>query len=174
MNFDQSAVNPLNSQANVLDPVTGARRQILGGLVFAGVNGAPTAQGNQPAVKAAPRVGAVYSLNDKTVLRGGWGLYYSPWNFPAAGTTGWGQAGYSAHDQRAAGRSGVPTVSLSNPFPAGSVQPSGNTLGLLTGAGGDIYFVDPNKGAPRVQQYSADFQRELPRRHEHQRSATPA
>ena len=48
----------------------------MGGLVFAGVNGAPTVQGNQPAIKAAPRVGAVYSFNDKTVLRGGWGLYY--------------------------------------------------------------------------------------------------
>ena len=37
VNFDQNAVNPLNANANVIDPVTGARRQILGGLVFAGV-----------------------------------------------------------------------------------------------------------------------------------------
>ena len=44
-------------------------------------------------------------------------------------------------------------MTLSNPFPNGIVQPSGNTLGLLTGAGGDICFVDPNKGAPKVQQY---------------------
>ena len=161
INFDQNAVNPMNSQVTVLDPVTGARRQILGGLVFAGVDGAPTAQGNQPAVKAAPRVGGVFSVNDKTVLRGGWGLYYSPWNFPAAGTTGWGQIGYSATTNVPQASAGVPTVSLSNPFPAGLVQPSGSTLGLLTGAGGDVYFVDPNKGAPRVQQYSADFQREL-------------
>jgi hypothetical protein len=160
VNFDQAAVNPLNSQVNVVDPVSGAKRQILGGLVFAGVNGAATAQGNQPAVKTAPRIGAVYSINDKTVIRGGWGLYYSPWNFPAAGTTGWGQIGYSATTQLPQ-TSGVPTVTLSNPFPAGLAQPSGNSLGLLTGAGGDIYFIDPNKGAPRVQQYSADFQREL-------------
>ena len=90
--FDQAAVNPLSSQVNLIDPVTGAKRQILGGLVFAGVNGAPTVQGNQPAMKTAPRVGAVYSFDDKTVLRGGWGLYYSPWNFPAAGTTGWGRS----------------------------------------------------------------------------------
>ena len=62
VNFDQTAVSPLNSNANVIDPVTGARRQINGGLIFAGQNGAPTAQGNQPAIKAAPRVGAVYSL----------------------------------------------------------------------------------------------------------------
>jgi hypothetical protein len=160
VNFDQAAINPLNSQVNVVDPVTGAKRQILGGLVFAGVNGATTVQGNQPAVKTAPRIGAVYSINDKTVIRGGWGLYYSPWNFPAAGTNGWGQIGYSATTILPQ-TSGVPTVSLSNPFPAGLVQPSGNSLGLLTGAGGDIYFIDPNKGAPRVQQYSADFQREL-------------
>jgi hypothetical protein len=162
VNFDQSAVNPLNSQVNVVDPVTGAQRQILGGLIFAGQNGAPTVQGNQPAIKPAPRVGAVYSLNDKTVLRGGYGLFYSPWNYPAAGTTGWGQLGYSATTLVQQSTSGAPTVSMSNPFPAGLVQPSGNSLGLLTGTGGDIYFVDPNKGAPRVQQFSADLQRELP------------
>ena len=116
-------------------------------------NGAPTAQGNQPAIKAAPRVGAVYSLDDKTVIRGGWGLYYSPWNFPAAGTNAWGQTGYSSQTNVPQSTSGVPTVTLSNPFPGGVIQPSGNTLGLLTGTGGDIFFVDPNRGAPRVQQY---------------------
>jgi trimeric autotransporter adhesin len=42
------------------------------------------------------------------------------------------------------------------------VQPTGNERGLLTGTGGDIFFVDPDKGAPRVQQFSVDIQRELP------------
>ena len=51
---------------------------------------------------------------------------------------------------------------MSNPFPNGLVQPTANSRGLLTGTGGDIYFVDPDKGAPRVQQFSADLQRELP------------
>ena len=161
VNFDQTAVNPLNNLVNVVDPVTGQRRQILGGLVFAGVNGAPAAQGHQPAIKAAPRVGMVFSVNERTVLRGGWGLYYSPWNYPAAGTTGWGQIGYSATTNIVQPTTN-PTVTMSNPFPGGLVQPSGNALGLLTGAGGDVSFIDPNKGAPRVQQYSADFQRELP------------
>ena len=109
-----------------------------------------------------PRVGFAFSLNDKTVLRGGYGLFYSPWNYPAAGTTGWGQIGYSATTLVQQSTSGAPTVSMTNPFPAGLVQPTGNTLGLLTGTGGDIYFVDPNKGAPRVHQFSADLQRELP------------
>src|SRR5207247_9727301 len=115
----------------------------------------------QPAVKAAPRIGAVFSFNEKTVLRGGWGLYYSPWNYPAAGTTGWGQIGYSATTQIQQPQ-GVPTITMSDPFPTGLVKPTGNSLGLLTGTGGDIFFVDPNKGAPRVQQFSVDIQRELP------------
>ena len=162
--FDKNAVSPLNSSVNVIDPVTGLRRDIMGGLIYAGVNGAPEEQGDQPAIKAAPRVGLVYSFSPKTVLRGGWGLYYSPWNYAAAGTDGWGQIGYSATTQvvnpQTAGS--VPTTTIDNPFPQGLVQPSGNSLGLLTGAGGEVRFVDPSKGAPRVQQYSADLQRELP------------
>ena len=119
VNFDQTAVNPLNSLVKLIDPVTGTQRQILGGLIYAGQNGAPTAQGHQPAIKPAPRVGAVYSFNEKTILRGGWGLYFSPWNYPAAGTTGWGQIGYSATTLVPQVTSGVPTVSMSNPFPNG-------------------------------------------------------
>lgn len=160
VNFDQSAVSPLNGLANVIDPLTGERRTLKGGLIFAGDSGAPRAQGNQPAVKIAPRAGAVYSLNEKTVIRGGWGLYFAPWNYPAAGTTGWGQIGYSATTEIQQ-TAGTPTVTMSNPFPNGLVQPSRNSQGLLTGTGGDIYFVDPNKGAPRVQQYSLDVQRDL-------------
>jgi len=161
VNFDQTAVSPLSGQVAFTDPITKQPRQILGGLVFAGVNGAPTVQGNQPAVKPAPRAGAVYSFNEKTVIRGGWGLYYSPWNYPAAGTTGWGQIGYSA-TTLVPQPTGIPTVTMSNPFPNGLVKPSGNTQGLLTGTGGDIYFIDPDKGSPHVQQYSFDLQRELP------------
>jgi trimeric autotransporter adhesin len=160
VDFDRSAVSPLDSMVNVLDPITGQRRQILGGLIFAGQNGAPTEQGNQPALKVAPRVGAVYSFNDKTVLRGGWGLYYSPYNYPSAATTNWGQIGYSA--TTVVGQSTVPSVTIDNPFPNGLIQPSGNSQGLLTGTGGEIFFIDPDKGAPRAQQYSVDLQRELP------------
>ncbi|HEX8031887.1 MAG TPA: TonB-dependent receptor, partial [Vicinamibacterales bacterium] len=163
--FDYDAISPLNDRANVIDPVTGQRRTIMGGLMYAGVNGNSTEQGNQPAVKVAPRVGAVYSFSPKTVLRGGWGLYYAPWNYAAAGTNGWGQIGYSATTelvQTAQTRNSLPTTSIDNPFPTGLVQPSANSLGLLTGTGGEIRFVDQTKGAPRVQQYSADLQRELP------------
>ncbi len=161
VDFATTSLSPLNDRVNLLDPLTGQRRQIFGGLIYAGENGAPLEQGNQPAVKVAPRAGAVYSFNDKTVLRGGVGVYYAPWNYAAAGTTGWGQIGYSATTEIQQTQ-GTPTITMSNPFPGGVIQPSGSSLGLLTGTGGDIYFVDPNKGAPRAYQYSADLQRELP------------
>jgi trimeric autotransporter adhesin len=162
VDFNKTDVNPLNSSVNLIDPITGQRRTILGGLVFAGQNGASTHQGDQPAMKVAPRVGAVYSLTEKTVLRGGWGIYYSPWVYPSAGTNSWGQYGFAATTDVPQSTGSVPTVSMSNPFPAGLVQPSGSNLGYLTGVGGTIQYVDPTKGAPRVQQYSADLQRELP------------
>jgi hypothetical protein len=165
VDFARTTVSPLDSLVNVIDPVTGQRRQLMGGLVYAGQNGAPTEQGNQSAVKVAPRVGAVYSFSPKTVLRAGWGLYYVPWNYAAAGTDGWGQIGYSATTQitgQPQTANSVPVVRFSNPFPNGLVQPTANALGMLTGTGGEVRFVDPNKGAPRVQQYSFDLQRELP------------
>ena len=100
------------------------------------------------------------------MVRGGWGLYYSPWNYAAAGTDGWGQIGYSATTQinnpQTAGS--IPTTTIDNPFPAASCSRRAIRSGLLTGTGGEIRFVDPNKGAPRVQQYSVDVQRELPTR----------
>jgi hypothetical protein len=161
VNFDQNAVSPLNSMVNFTDPITGQPRQLKGGLIFAGQNGAPTVQGHQPKVNPAPRVGVVYSFNDKNVVRGGYGLFYAPWNYPAAGTTNWGQIGYSSTTNMNQAV-GVPTTTIDNPFPTGLVQPSGNSLGLLTGTGSDVFFVDPNKGASKAQQYSVDYQRELP------------
>ena len=99
------------------------------------------------------------------MLRGGYGLYWAPWNYPApsTSTSNYGQVGFTQNTvipQTA----GTPTVTLTNPFPNGCSQPSGNSRGALTGVGSDISFVDQNRTAPRVQQYSVDLQRELRRR----------
>ena len=55
----------------------------------------------------------------------------------------------------------MPITSLENPYPA-LVQPIGSSLGLLTGVGSTINYVDQDKGDPKVHQYSFDVQRELP------------
>ena len=132
-----------------------------GGLIYAGVNGNPEVQGDQPAAKFSPRVGFVYSLNPKTVVRGGYGIYQAPWNYQGVGSANYGQIGYSTNTFMVQDRF-KPTTSLTNPFPAGVVQPVGNSLGALTGVGTQIEFIDQDKKAPYVQQYSVDVARELP------------
>jgi hypothetical protein len=163
--FDQTLTNALTNRVTIpADPVAGTpARQVVGGFMYAGVDGNPTEQGNRPAVTWSPRVGAVYSFDDKTVLRGGYGVFYAPWNFPGPGTANYGQIGFTNITQMTGQDQFRPTVTLDNPFPNGLVQPSGNSLGALAGVGTSVEYVDQNKGAPRVQQYSLDFQRELAR-----------
>ena len=164
--FDPKATSALSSVVipATVDPSGGTpSRGVAGGLLYAGVDGNNTYQGNPPSLKYSPRVGAVYSLNTKTVLRGGYGLYWAPWNYPVPSSTAsnYGQIGFTQNTVSPQ-TAGTPTVGLSNPFPNGLVAPRGNTLGALSGAGTTISFVDQNRTAPRVQQYSADLQRELP------------
>ena len=164
--FDPNVTNALSSVTLPADGTAGVgARTVSGGLMYAGVNGNPTTQGNPPKIKASPRVGIVYSLNSNTVLRGGYGLFWAPYNYPtpSTGTNNYGQVGYSQNTvlvQSAPGA--VPTTSLTNPFPNGLVQPLGNSLGTLSGVGTNISYVDQNSTAPRVQQFSVDLQRELP------------
>ncbi len=156
--FDQTATSPLDA----LVPKTGllAGRTIRGGLLFAGVNGAPDYQGDPPAIKFAPRVGATYAINPSTVLRGGYGTFYAPWQYNAANHGQIGFARQTSLNQSSAERD-VPITTLDNPFPAGLQRPFGSSLGLLTGVGGSINYIDQEKGAPIVHQYSVDVQREL-------------
>ncbi len=55
-----------------------------------------------------------------------------------------------------------PTVTLTNPYPNGLLQPIGNALGALTNVGAQINFIDQTRKAPKVHQYSVDLSRELP------------
>jgi len=161
--FNPTLSNALTTAVTIpADSVAGtSSRQVLGGFQYAGVNGASTEQGNLPALSVAPRVGAVYALDAKTVLRGGYGMFTAPWNYAGPGSANYGQIGYTNVTQMTGQNQFTPTISLDNPFPSGLVQPSGNSLGALAGVGTSVEFVDPNKKSSRVQQFSADVQREL-------------
>jgi hypothetical protein len=155
--FDRT-LNPGGALGNVVNPLSGQR--IVGGLVYAGVNGAPTTQGDPPAIKTSPRLGIVYSMNPKTAIRAGYGLYWAPWNYQAPSNVNYGQIGASRQTFINQGQF-YPTTTLSNPFPGSLLAPVGNVNGPLTGVGGEIRFIDQEKSAPHVHMYSADVTREV-------------
>ena len=144
-------------------PVQVAGLDLKGGLMYAGLDGNPTRQGN-PLNGVAPRGGFAYSLTDKTVLRGGYGFFWVPTVAAGTGESAIGSRGYSASTTMLTSADGglTPLNTLSNPFPNGTTPPQGNSLGMLTGAGGDIDFISQDSKPGYVQQYSFDVQRELP------------
>jgi len=161
--YDRNMTSALSSVIIPADPVAGTpARAVTGGLMYAGVNGNPTTQGNPPKLKTSPRVGAVYSFTTNTVMRGGYGIYWAPYNYPipSTSTSNYGQVGYT-QNTLVQQTPGTPTVTLTDPFPNGVLQPTGNSLGALSGLNSNIAFVDQNRSAPRVQQWSADLQHEL-------------
>ena len=141
---------------------------LTGGLLYAGAAGAPTHQGDPNRLQFGPRVGAAYAIDDRTVLRAGYGLYWAPPQGISADEYGSGTPGFS----QTTNYIGVganpfvpcPSCSLINPFPNGIAAPAGNSAGRLTGVGGTIEFVDPRSRLAHFHRFSADVQRELPGR----------
>jgi hypothetical protein len=137
--------------------VAGSTVPAVGGVEFAGQNGYSTSTGATPN-KISPRGGFAYAIDDKTVFRGGYGLFYQPIVYSGSAALA---PGYVLTNSIAS-QSGVPTVSLSNPFPTLSTTPTGNSLGVSTSVGSTLTVIDQARKAPFFQSYSADVQRELP------------
>lgn len=149
---------------NATFPVQVPGLNLRGGLMYAGQNGYPTYQGNPNKNQIAPRGGFAWSLGNSTAIRGGWGFFWAPTQYPATTEAALGARGYSAATTFLASIDNnlTPAGQLSNPFPNSITQPQGNSLGLLTGAGGVVDFPDQNARTGYVQQYSIDLRRELP------------
>jgi len=108
-----------------------------------------------------PRAGFAYKLADKTVVRGGWGIYTTPFVF----SNGITQMGYSQSTPfTATQNSGLTFQStLSNPYPLGVLQPVGNTLGPNTFLGQTLNrFMPVDIQAAQLSRYLVNVQRELP------------
>jgi hypothetical protein len=139
---------------------------LRGGLMYAGVDGYPTHQSDPSKTKFSPRVGFAWSLNPKTVVRGGYGLFWAPYQYAFPDETNLGARGFTQLTDYVASTNGGLTpcagCSIVNPFPNGISQPSGSAGGILTGAGGTVNFNDQFRKSAYVHQYSVDFQREIP------------
>jgi hypothetical protein len=105
-----------------------------------------------------PRVGFAYSVNSKTVVRGGYGLYYAPLIYNDFGRGG--AIGYSPGQLNInGGLDAAPDLFLRNFRAAPTPNPSSQVIGLLDQ---DIDYFDRNFKVGRTAQYSLDLQRELP------------
>lgn len=163
--FDPNAAQPFAAQAaaNYLarstTPEVSALRT-LGGLNFVGVGGNPRGVYDTPKRNLMPRFGVAYKLNDKTVIRTGYGVFF-------------GFLGQRRGDVILSGFSRntpfVPTLdngltfsnTLSNPFPSGILEPVGSAQGAQTFVGQGITYFDQKPVMPYMQRWQFGIQREL-------------
>jgi hypothetical protein len=112
-----------------------------------------------------PRFGLAYSLNDKTVVRAGYGIYFDPSRASASANSvevkGFRQTTPWVNTYQ--GDGATPWGRLSNPFPNGVLLPPGRSLGLLTDVGFQASGPDRSLNAtPYEQSWSFGIQRSIP------------
>ena len=154
---------------------------VRGGTLYLANGASPDTMNN---AKAAwmPRVGFAYQINDKTVLRGGWGMFYDTNNVLNDGIN---QTGYSRGTGTTITNDNGLTFNFANltspecraditrcktifadPFPlrADGTRfdvPLGNALGLMTLAGRSYTYVPRDWERARQHRWRAGLQREL-------------
>ncbi len=167
--FDPAASLAIAAQAqanyarNPTPEVPAAQFRVAGGVTFAGIGGQREGVWNRDANNFMPRLGLAYQLNPKTVIRGGYGVFFSFMGVRRGDVI---QTGYSFTTNL------VPTLdsgltfiaNLANPFPTGVTEPPGASLGAATFLGQDITFFEPNVLTPYGQRWQFSIQRELPGR----------
>jgi hypothetical protein len=133
---------------------------LVGGLGFTGVNGQSRRAEQADWNNWDPRAGLVYRIDDKTAVRAGFGIFHNPLISPDRDITN-GFSGTTAN--LVAQPDGVtPNFNLSNPFPQGLTQPTGNALGLATALGLGISGPAHQRHTPYLETWSFDIQRQLP------------
>jgi hypothetical protein len=138
--IDLDVLNPISQQVGF---------NVYGGYVFAGHG--PDSYGGRAAgpmdLKPNPRIGLAYSLNNKMVIRAGYGLFYGI--SPYAATNKFTPPSAEIFTPWLATLDGItPNNLLSNPFPTGFVYPPGNSQGLLTAVGTALSGAYPNGSMP--------------------------
>ena len=153
--FFADQINPISSQ---IDQTKFPGYKAYGGIGFAGQNGLSRSPFNSDLNNFQPRIGAAYQLNTKTVLRGGWAIFY------LAPTDSGITSGFSQNTPYVATQDSgrTPFNTITNPFPTGLIAPSGATAGMSTFVGQGVTYVNTQGRNPYVHQFSFGIQREFP------------
>ncbi|MGE5568387.1 MAG: TonB-dependent receptor domain-containing protein [Rhodospirillales bacterium] len=167
--FDFAAVLPIAAQVeanyanNPTPEIAPSAFKVRGGLRFAGVGGQPSTLWEEPKNVLMPRFGFAYQISPRTVMRGGYGIYYDVGGIRRGTSI---QSGYSLSTPLQPSLDGGLTfiATLENPFPDGVQDPPGNSLGAMTDVGRNISFFNPKPARSYLQRWQLGIQRELPLR----------
>ncbi|MBO0721122.1 MAG: TonB-dependent receptor, partial [Blastocatellia bacterium] len=165
--FDLNAPSQLNSKVGTpADPIVNLLRpdftDLRGLLSFP--DGAQT---TYPKTRFAPRIGLAYRLTEKTVLRGGYGIYFVPYTVEQSTAVGNVynlniQQGFATDRQvQQPGGTGASTVFLTDPYPNGIIAPPGTSAGANTQIGLSPHLVEPFRSNAYVQQWNIVISRQL-------------
>ena len=155
--FSPTAANPVSQ---LINQQQFPGYSVTGGLLFAGVAGQPRYAADIYMKAVQPRFGAAYRVNDKLVVRGGWGRYYINPTNAYIQSSGFNTSTplVSSND---GGETPIPNL-INNPFPSGLLTPSGASQGAETFLGQSITVVNSKFILPNVDQFSFGLQYELP------------
>ena len=171
--FNPMAASPIASQvaANIaalgsaipanLQSTYASLANLKGGITFAGVGGVGSIPWPMDKNNFQPRVGIAYQINDKLVIRSGFGEYISNPSNDFQQTNGFSTS-TTVVNSNDGGRTPIAN-SLSTPFPTGVQVPTGSSLGAGTFVGKNPSWFDPNFVLPSVWQFSFGFQYQVNR-----------
>jgi hypothetical protein len=166
--FDPTASSTIAAQvkanyaANPAAGVPVAQFNVIGGLTYPGVGGNPRTLWHSMRTNFMPRFGLAYTVTPKTVVRGGFGIYYEPVGVFDQNVN---QTGFSQNTSMVASiDSGQHFIAnLTNPFPNGFTPPLGAAGGANTNMGQSITAFNQFLKNPYMERWQLAVQRELPR-----------
>jgi carboxypeptidase family protein len=176
--FDPDLELPISDAAeaayarNPLPELPANQFVVRGGTVYAGRNGAPRELW-QSELMWLPRVSAAWQLGSKTVIRGGYGMYYDTLNVMNTGVDQYGfaratgtQISNNGGDTWLVGDPDNGISPLVDPFPvrANGTRfdvPLQDALGAMARVGQGYTFGRYDRVHPRVQRWRIGVQREL-------------
>ena len=152
--FDTDTINPVT--ARIQQRVPGYT--VRGGLGFVDVDGNSQYPYQFDKNNIQPRVGFAYTINDRTIARGGYGLYY----VNVVSTSASNGFGVNSFPITSLDGDRTSTYPLTNPFPGGLLEAPGSALGMETFLGRNPSFSNTDFVNPYVHQFSLGVQRLLP------------
>jgi len=162
----QAAVDPLmpaDAKAKMAESV-GQKSFIYNGAFYFTGNDSKHKTSPDP-YAFMPRIGLAYRLNDRTVLRVGYGRFVVPASLanPERDTLGEiDLGGFTPTTAVPSIVAGVPQAYLANPFPNGLDPITGKTYGRYTNLGTTVSLDEYNQRTPISDRINVSLQRELP------------